>query len=559
MNTNIKYHTGLDYKRFVHQDDEYLLGIVKKLPFFDTAVNAMYKAAFEKIFRISSMGDDVRVSNKCCPQIYEYAVHCANVLDIPLPEIFINQSPYLNALTTGTDSPMIQLYSGLIDFLDEDELIYVIAHEMGHIKCGHVLYHSVARFLSYGSNFLGPFKIVADVSLGLALLRWSRKSELSADRAGLLVTQDVNPIITALMKLAGGSQKVFNQMDKDDFMEQSVLYNKMIDGLSENSISLYLNMMMDHPFPVVRASEIHEWSKNEQYINILNIGSVVVGPPHTNCPDELVSIGDLAKSIKLSWKPPTIDNIKGYNVYRSESDDGSFGLVTFINGKQNSCYIDVSLQDDTFYFYCVSSVDNYNSESEKSNTTSAKTRKPPRGLGQITGITDMVRSAEISWERYANPEPGMRIIVNRGLRIDKLREVAKLSINETLFIDSGLDDNVSYVYWIRVEEDGLFGEPDNSLPILTRPLPPAPKNISCRVVRDTIVFVWDKVGVASSYQIHKKRFLVDKIIGVSKSCAFTYNYVADGLKSPVDGVFYIKSIDGSSRASVKSCEVVVSS
>ena len=72
---------------------------------------------------------------------------CA-ILDMPVPQLYVDQRPFANAHTFGVESPIIVLYSGLLDLLDEDEWRVVMGHELGHIKAGHVLYRQIAEFLA---------------------------------------------------------------------------------------------------------------------------------------------------------------------------------------------------------------------------------------------------------------------------------------------------------------------------------------------------------------------------------------------------------------------------
>lgn len=53
-----------------------------------------------------------------------------------------------------------------------------------------------------------------------AFMRWLRAAELTCDRAALLVAQDARVVISALMKLAGGSPAFANELNVDAFLEQ---------------------------------------------------------------------------------------------------------------------------------------------------------------------------------------------------------------------------------------------------------------------------------------------------------------------------------------------------
>jgi hypothetical protein len=100
----------------------------------------------------------------------------------------------------------------------------------------------------------------------IALKEWDRKSELSADRAGLLVVQDPTICHNLLMKLAGGSNLA--QMDINEFFVQAAEYEK--GGSVVDSVHKILNLMgQSHPFPVLRLTELKTWVDSGSYNRIL--------------------------------------------------------------------------------------------------------------------------------------------------------------------------------------------------------------------------------------------------------------------------------------------------
>ena len=201
-------------------------------------------------------------------------VECCAILDMPVPQLYIDQRPFANAFTFCVESPIIVLYSGLIDLLDEDEWRVVLGHELGHIKAGHVLYRQIAEFLANLLMRLGgrTFGLAQGLGMGLfyAFFHWYRQSELTADRAGLLVCQDITTVLNTEMKLAGGSRKLYAQMDKDAFLQQGRDYEEMGKDALNSFFKMGQTLHTTHPFPAVRAMEIDAWAKGEEYANILN-------------------------------------------------------------------------------------------------------------------------------------------------------------------------------------------------------------------------------------------------------------------------------------------------
>src|SRR4029453_14662392 len=117
----------------------------------------------------------------------------AATLDVrDLPLLYVYTDPRPHAMALGIDHPFVGGDSGMIDLLDEDELRFVLGHELGHVLSGHALYTTMLMQLLRVSNALAWLPVGA---LGLraviaALYEWSRMAELSSDRAGLLATQD---------------------------------------------------------------------------------------------------------------------------------------------------------------------------------------------------------------------------------------------------------------------------------------------------------------------------------------------------------------------------------
>src|SRR5690606_8726923 len=130
----------------------------------------------------------------------------------------------------GIDHPFVVLNSAMVKRLDDEELLCVLGHEMGHAMSGHAVYNSVLFTLMQlaGVGTRIPLGSIAIVGLVQALKEWSRKSELSCDRAGLLVVQDIDVATRVQLKLA-------SDMDPDElnvraFVEQGEEYQRTGDA-----------------------------------------------------------------------------------------------------------------------------------------------------------------------------------------------------------------------------------------------------------------------------------------------------------------------------------------
>jgi Zn-dependent protease with chaperone function/RNA polymerase subunit RPABC4/transcription elongation factor Spt4 len=259
---------------FQHPMDIKALEAVKMAKGVDLLMRKVNEYGFERYLYINNIADNVQVTPLQCPKIYEMLIEACEILDVEVPQIYIDQDPTVNAYTFGSEKPFIILHSGLIDLMNDDELFTIIVHEVGHIKCGHVLYKMVARFLRVVVEMIGDMtfgigKLLTGPIL-MAFYEWDRKSELSADRAGLLGIQNVDIVTTTLMKLAGGSHKVVEQFDKDQFLRQADNYLEL-DSSTLNQIYKFLQVAFrTHPFPALRAREINTWANSTEYQNIMN-------------------------------------------------------------------------------------------------------------------------------------------------------------------------------------------------------------------------------------------------------------------------------------------------
>lgn len=127
---------------------------------------------------------------------------CGEVLGLErLPKTYVVPIPQVNAFTTGTDAdPLLVICSPVLRTLKYAEMEGLIAHELAHVRSRHVLYHTLAESIASGVQFAAPFFGAGLVTLPIRmlLLSWYRESEISADRAALLVVGDYH-IFESLM------------------------------------------------------------------------------------------------------------------------------------------------------------------------------------------------------------------------------------------------------------------------------------------------------------------------------------------------------------------------
>ena len=271
-------YPGISSEAFRHPLDRQAEEALRNLPGFKLLASRFVEYIYERPQQIYLMGNSIKVGPRQYSTLYGIFRECLRDLDITTePTIYVDQTPVVNSYTLGTEHPYVVVNSGLLDFLDEDELRVVVAHELGHLKCEHPVLTQMAIWAMGAASFVGDITLglggILTTGLLFAFYEWRRKAELSADRAALLVTDDLNPIFRTMMKLSGGSMKYAHEVSLSEFEQQSKDYEDL-DQEQLNQIYKFLiynggrGTFLEHPFPVERLPIIRRWEESEEYQQI---------------------------------------------------------------------------------------------------------------------------------------------------------------------------------------------------------------------------------------------------------------------------------------------------
>ena len=272
-------YTGISSEAFRHPLDYQAEQTLRSVPGFDLVARKFVELTYERPRYVFLMGNSIEVGPRQYASIYHAFRECVRDLDIsPEPTLFVTQSPMANAYALGQERPCIVLNSGLLDLVNEAELRSILAHELGHVKCGHTTLTQMATWaislVSGLSTATFGLSTLVGTGLILAFYEWLRKAELSADRASLLVMDDLNPILRNMMLMAGGSIQHSQELSLDEFIRQSERYQNLDeDGLNQvYKFFLYNNLsqsvFLTHPFTVERVHFLREWAESEEFRQI---------------------------------------------------------------------------------------------------------------------------------------------------------------------------------------------------------------------------------------------------------------------------------------------------
>ena len=265
-----KVLTQISSTAWEHAADRAALNSLRAIPGFDEVVRKIAGFFGEKGVRQLFLANAVLVGPKQRPALNTLYGEVVETLDWPeRPDLYVSQTPFVNAAAVGFDKPFIVLNSATIALLDKEERRDILGHELGHIMSGHTTYTTIAIIiLTVGLRNLPFLAGMALLPFQLALLEWYRKAELSADRAGLLATQDLDVSLRTFLKMAGGGAGD-DEISLEAFMEQAETYETQGD-LADRVFQVINTAFKTHPFGTVRAAELQRWVKSGKYDSILN-------------------------------------------------------------------------------------------------------------------------------------------------------------------------------------------------------------------------------------------------------------------------------------------------
>ena len=220
-------------------------------------------------------GDGINITADGYPELHNLLVSVANTLGNDyVPNFSMTWGYDISMGTEGAKSPRITALSGAIDLLDNDEIRFLLGHEIGHIIAGHKPYHNVLITL-----YTPLIKMVPNAEIWLSILRpmllqWYRTSDYTADRAGLLACQDINVALKTMIKMSGIPKKYYETIKPETIIKQAVEFNRKNQGLAEG---LRQNLSINTacaPWMVVRAAKLYQWYKSGEYTEIINTHAI---------------------------------------------------------------------------------------------------------------------------------------------------------------------------------------------------------------------------------------------------------------------------------------------
>jgi Zn-dependent protease with chaperone function len=266
--------TGLSSEAYQHGLDRRSLATLRSIPGVPKMMRWMYEQVGDRAAQLAFMSDAIQCNAEQFPELLSVVDRARTRIDFgEMPAVYLGESPYMNAMTTGVREPVIVVQSALLDQMNDDQLLAVVGHELGHLHADHPLYHGVASALVFGGSMASASIRLMSMPIQRMLMRWLRHSELTADRAALLASRDLNACIGIMLTFAGGNRPGTSKrtrMRLAPFIRQCRELAQLQAGLSvDGVIGGYLSSARTHPHVAMRVHHLVQWVEHGSYLSIL--------------------------------------------------------------------------------------------------------------------------------------------------------------------------------------------------------------------------------------------------------------------------------------------------
>lgn len=214
---------GLDVSHFQDQADRAATRALAVAAPVQALVRYYLRRVAEPEYRNQLLGNALRVTASQAPRVHRLARYCERILHTAPVEVYVSTSADVSAFTFGSgNTDVIVLTTALVDFVpDDDELLFLIGRQLGHVKADHVVYMTVAKAMGTALRGIPALGGALSSAVGFLMVPWERTAALTADRAGLLCCQDLVAAARAILKTTLGFTNTINSMNIAEFLDQA--------------------------------------------------------------------------------------------------------------------------------------------------------------------------------------------------------------------------------------------------------------------------------------------------------------------------------------------------
>ena len=235
---------------------------------------------WREVARTELLGSAVKVTDQQYPRVYRATKAAGAALRVRPPAVFASPSDSIKVKVLGTeDAPHLIVNLALAERLDDTALVAAIAHELGHVQNGHIFYATALHYLTHSAAFFVRWVVQPAI---MTLQAWSRRAEVTCDRAALLAIRNLDKTLAALVKLELGLEKG-SAFSADEYLKS------VQDAAKKGGIGRYAELFRSHPYVPKRVQALRLFADSALYANVL--GQDPTGKP--SLPDVDKQVADL--------------------------------------------------------------------------------------------------------------------------------------------------------------------------------------------------------------------------------------------------------------------------
>ncbi len=279
--TILRFPRNLSLEEFQYPADQSALKMLSRAGPVKVLTRFLEDNWSEPMLHGSLEGTAVKVTERQFPRIRRIADTCQTVLNMKPTDVFIQHSATLSAGAIGSQkASAIILTSGLVENLNERELLFVLGRELGHIKADHMFYLNMVQLFTE-NRILKNIPLLGEglkAFVVMFLLPWQRKSQVTADRAGLLCCQNRVTAVKSLIKMALGAKSLYDKVDIEEFLDQA--QDAATRRFNVKKMGEYLS---GSPYVTNRVREVEAFNFSQEYHDIM-VSALHPFRPGQGCP-----------------------------------------------------------------------------------------------------------------------------------------------------------------------------------------------------------------------------------------------------------------------------------
>lgn len=201
-------------------------------------------------------GHSFKSSPELSPSLHQLFTEVTGKLSFTEPvEFFITNSPEFNACSLSSLEPddphIVSLNAALVDRLDNDELKFVIGHEIGHLITKNA---RIMRLI----NMVFPASNRTPIILSHKIDLWQKISELTSDRFGFIASPNLEKCVSGFFKMASGLGPERINFNYKAYLDEN---DRILDFFRKNNAG----NLTSHPINPIRIKAIRLFAESGSY------------------------------------------------------------------------------------------------------------------------------------------------------------------------------------------------------------------------------------------------------------------------------------------------------